>query len=143
CISRTLRLNTHGLPAPCFGAIFRGGNMIHMAQLETFSTADQPQYRRLEYWNDLAGRALTPLVTDPVDRRAFVGRLTSAQIGDIRLAEVHSEPARVRHSRQHVARAQEALFILCLQLDGVSFIRQQGREAVLSYGDFNLLDSLR
>jgi AraC family transcriptional activator of tynA and feaB len=114
-----------------------------MPQLETFSTTEQPQHRRLEYWNDLTGSAFTPLVTDPVDRRAFAGRLTRTQIGDIRLSEARSDPAMVRHSRQHVARAREALFMLCLQFDGVSFTRQQGRESVLRYGDFHLLDSLR
>ena len=114
-----------------------------MPQLETFSTAELPLHRRLEYWNDLTGSAFTPLVTDPVDRRAFVGRLTRTQVGDIRLAEARSEPAIVRHSRQHVARTRDALFMLCLQLDGVSVNRQQGREAVLRYGDFHLLDSSR
>lgn len=114
-----------------------------MTPLEIFSTTEQPQHRRLEYWNDLTGSAFTPLVTDPVDRRAFAGRLTRTQIGDIRFSEARSDPATVRHSRQHVARAREALFMLCLQLDGVSFNRQQGREAVLRYGDFHLLDSLR
>jgi AraC-like DNA-binding protein len=114
-----------------------------MPQLETFSTAELPPHRRLEYWNDLTGSAFTPLVTEPVDRRAFVGRLTRTRIGDIRLAEARSEPAIVRHSRQHVARTRDALFMLCLQLDGVSVNRQQGREAVLRYGDFHLLDSSR
>ncbi|MDB6044659.1 MAG: helix-turn-helix protein [Gammaproteobacteria bacterium] len=114
-----------------------------MPQLETFSTAELPPHRRLEFWNDLAGSAFTPLVTDPVDRRAFVGRLTRTQVGEIRLAEARSEPAIVRHSRQHVARTREALFMLCLQLDGVSVNRQQGREAVLRFGDFHLLDSSR
>jgi AraC family transcriptional regulator, positive regulator of tynA and feaB len=114
-----------------------------MPQLETFSTAELPPHRRLDYWNDLTGSAFTPLVTDPVDRRAFVGRLTRTQVGEIRLAEARSEPAIVRHSRQHVARTRDALFMLCLQLDGVSINRQQGREAVLRYGDFHLLDSSR
>jgi len=114
-----------------------------MPQLETFSTAELPPHRRIEYWNDLTGDAFTPLVTDPVDRRAFAGRLTRTQIGAIRLAEARSEPAIVRHSRQHVARTRDASFMLCLQLDGVSVNRQQGREAVLRYGDFHLLDSSR
>jgi AraC-like DNA-binding protein len=114
-----------------------------MPQLETFSTAELPPHRRIEYWNDLTGDAFTPLVTDPVDRRAFAGRLTRTQIGEIRLAEARSEPATVRHSRQHVARTRDASFMLCLQLDGVSVNRQQGREAVLRYGDFHLLDSSR
>jgi AraC-like DNA-binding protein len=114
-----------------------------MAQLETFSTSEQPHHRRLEYWNDLTGSAFTPLVTDPVDRHAFAGRLTRTQIGEIRLSEARSEPATVHHSRAHVARAREALFMLCVQLDGMSVHRQQGREAVLRYSDFHLLDSLR
>jgi AraC-like DNA-binding protein len=114
-----------------------------MPQLETFSTTELPPQRRLEYWNDLTGSAFTPLVTDPLDRRAFAGRLTRTQVGQIRLAEARSEPAIVRHSRQHVARTRDASFMLCLQLDGVSVNRQQGREAVLRYGDFHLLDSSR
>ena len=114
-----------------------------MPQLETFSTADLPPHRRLDYWNDLTGSAFTPLVTDPVDRRAFVGRLTRTEVGGIRIAEARSEPAVVRHSRQHVALASEAVFMLCLQLDGISVTRQQGREDVLRYGDFHLLDSSR
>jgi AraC-like DNA-binding protein len=114
-----------------------------MPQLETFSTAELPPHRRIEYWNDLTGDAFTPLVTDPVDRRAFAGRLTRTQVGAIRIAEARSEPAIVRHSRQHVARTRDASFMLCLQLDGVSVNRQQGREAILRYGDFHLLDSSR
>jgi AraC family transcriptional regulator, positive regulator of tynA and feaB len=114
-----------------------------MPALETFSTAELPPHRRLEYWNDLTGRAFTPLVTDPLDRQAFAGRLTRTQVGQIRIAEASSEPAVVHHSRQHVARAREALFMLCLQLDGVSVNRQQGRESILRYGDFHLLDSSR
>ncbi len=114
-----------------------------MPVLESFSTAEVPVSRRLEYWNELTGNAFTPLVSDPLDRHAFAGRLTRTQVGDIRLAEAHSEPAIVHHSRQHVARAREALYMLCLQLDGVSVTRQQGRESVLRYGDFHLLDSSR
>ena len=114
-----------------------------MPLLESFATSEVPLTRRLDYWNELTGNAFTPLVSDPFDRSAFSGRLTRTQVGDIRLAEAHSEPAVVHHSRQHVARAREALYLLCLQLDGVSLTRQQGRESVLRYGDFHLLDSSR
>jgi len=114
-----------------------------MPVLESFSTSEVPATRRLDYWNELTGNAFTPLVSDPLDRQAFAGRLTRTQVGDIRLAEARSEPAVVYHSRQHVARAREALYLLCLQLDGVSVARQQGRESALRYGDFLLLDSSR
>jgi AraC-like DNA-binding protein len=114
-----------------------------MSTLEIFSTAELPPHQRLEYWNDMTGSAFTPLVTDPVDRQQFAGCLTRTQIGQIRVAEARSEPALVSHSRQHVARTREALFMLCLQLEGVSSTRQQGREAILRYGDFHFLDSTR
>jgi AraC family transcriptional regulator, positive regulator of tynA and feaB len=114
-----------------------------MPQLETFSTAELPPHRRLDFWNDLTGSAFTPLLVDPVDRRAFVGALTRTEIGAIRLAEARSDAATVRHTKQHVSRSREALFLLCLQLDGISINRQQGRESTLHYGDFNLLDSSR
>jgi len=114
-----------------------------MPLLESFSTSEVPPLRRLDYWNELTGNAFTPLVSDPLDRQAFSGRLTRTQVGDIRLAEARSEPAVVHHSRQHVARAREALYLLCLQLDGLSVTRHQGRDSALRYGDFHILDSLR
>jgi AraC-like DNA-binding protein len=114
-----------------------------MPLLESFSTSEVPVSRRLDYWNELTGNAFTPLVSDPLDRAGFSGRLTRTLVGDIRLAEARSEPAVVHHSRLHVARAREALYLLCLQLDGVTVTRQQGRESTLRCGDFLLLDSSR
>ncbi|HXS26221.1 MAG TPA: helix-turn-helix domain-containing protein [Steroidobacteraceae bacterium] len=113
-----------------------------MAELQVFSTAGLAPHRRLDYWNAHAGDALTHLVADPLnDPAEFCGRLALAEIGTIRLAEVYSDPAIVRHTRRHIEAMQEGKFFLCLQLDGVSVNRQQGREAVLRCGDFTLFDS--
>jgi len=114
-----------------------------MAQVEVFSTAALPAHRRIDYWNALTGDALTQLVADPLDRERFCGQLTLTEVGRIRLAELYSEAATVRHERHHIARAQDGKFFLCLQLDGMSVYRQQGREAVLRYGDYTLTDSTR
>ena len=109
--------------------------------LESFSTSEVPQHKRVEYWNELTSHAFTPLVSDPLDRHAFAGSLTRTRVGDIRLAEARSGAAIVHHSRQHVARSVEAIYLLCLQLEGSSVGLQQGRESVLHSGDFQLLDS--
>ena len=114
-----------------------------MARVQVFSTAGVAPRRRLDYWNELTGDALTQLVADPLERDTFTGRLALAEVGDIRVAEICSDPATVHHSQAHIARAPDAKFFLCLQLDGVSVNRQQGREAVLRYGDFTLFDSSR
>ncbi|HUJ53722.1 MAG TPA: helix-turn-helix domain-containing protein [Steroidobacteraceae bacterium] len=114
-----------------------------MAQVEVFSTAGLPPHQRIDYWNALTGDALTQLVADPLDRRAFCGRLAVTQVGQIRIAEVTSDAAVVRHAKHHISRSHDPKFFLCLQLDGVSVNRQQGREAVLHSGDFTLFDSSR
>jgi AraC-like DNA-binding protein len=114
-----------------------------MAQLETFTTAGMDPRRKLAFWNDTACESFTPTVADPVDIRSFSGSLTRTQFGDLRMAEVYSDPQIVRHSRSHVARTREAMFFLHLQLDGESVNRQDGREAKLAAGDFTLCDSTR
>jgi len=113
-----------------------------MAELQVFSTAGLAPHHRLDYWNAHAGDALTQLVADPLnDPAEFRGRLALAEVAALRLAEVYSDPAVVRHTRRHIDATQEEKYFLCLQLDGVSVNRQQGREAVLRYGDFTLFDS--
>jgi AraC-like DNA-binding protein len=112
-------------------------------QVETFSTAGLAPHRRIDYWNELAGNVITQLVADPVDPRTFMGTLSCTQLDQIRILEVISDPATVRHCRHHIARQHEPKYFLCLQLDGVSINRQQGRETTLRYGDFTLFDSSR
>jgi AraC family transcriptional activator of tynA and feaB len=112
-----------------------------MPELQTFSTSGLEPRRRIEYWNDLACNSLTQLAASPLNRRDFSGRLARTEVGPIRLVEIESDPATVYHSRQHIARSLEPVFLLCLQLDGESHFRQNGREALLRASDFTLCDS--
>lgn len=114
-----------------------------MGQLESFTTAGMDPRRKLSFWNDIACDSFTPIVSDPVDVRTFTGSLTRGRIGELTVAEAFSEAQLVRHSRIHVARTRAAMFFLHLQLDGRSLNRQDGREAVLTAGDFTLCDSTR
>jgi len=109
--------------------------------LQTFSTDHLPPRQRIQYWNDLCAEALTPLTSDPLDRDTFTARLARVDLGPIRLSEVHSAAAVVRHSSRHVVLAREQLYLMCLQLTGTAGFCQNGREAVLQKGDFTLLDS--
>ena len=114
-----------------------------MPLLESFSTSEVPPMRRLDYWNELTGSAFTPLVSDPLDRQAFVGP-----------ADAH--PGR-RHppGRSPVGAGGRAPFpttrgprsrsaVPALPATRrVSVTRHQGRDSALRYGDFHLLDSSR
>ncbi len=114
-----------------------------MEQIEARSTAGLAPPQRIEYWNDIAAQARSPSVWHSEDAPRFSGRLRRTRIDDFAVTEVCVTPSIVRHGAQHVARTQDALFALKLQIDGESVTRQSGREAKLSAGDFTLCDSLR
>ena len=114
-----------------------------MTQLETFSTAGLEPRRKIEFWNDAACDSFTPIVSDPVDLRSFLGCLTRTKVGELRVAEVYSDPQLVRHLRSHVARTRLPYFFIHMMLEGESINRQDGREAHLGPGDFTLCDTAR
>jgi len=112
-----------------------------MSAFETFATDGLEPGRRLEFWNEIACKTFTPVVSDPVDPSTFSARLTRTQIGGLRISEVRSAPATIRHTLSQVARSQESSFFLVVQLEGTSCNRQNEREARLLPGDFTLCSS--
>ena len=62
-----------------------------MATVESFSTTGLDPRRKLNYWNERASETFSPLASDPVDIRTFTGSISRATIGDLTLAEVHSD----------------------------------------------------
>jgi AraC-like DNA-binding protein len=108
---------------------------------ETFATDGLEPGRRLEFWNEIVCHTFTPVVSDPIDLTTFAASLTRTQIGALRVAEVRSEPNLIRHTLSQVARSQEAMFFLVLQLEGTSCNAQSDREAKLLPGDFTLCTS--
>lgn len=112
-----------------------------MTQLLSLSTEHVPPRERIRYWNDVSAAALTPLVVDPLERSTFRARLAHADLGMVKVSEIHSDAAIVRHSKEHVARSRDPLFLMCLQLEDSCVFRQLGRETFLKDGDFALFDS--
>jgi AraC-like DNA-binding protein len=113
-----------------------------MSVFETFATDGVEPPRRLEFWNEIACNTFTPVVADPVDVSTFSACLTRTQIGGLRISEVRSAPATIRHTLSEVARSQQSCFFLVLQLEGSSFNRQSDRDAKLLPGDFTLCASM-
>lgn len=64
-------------------------------------------------------------------------------MGDLKFCELDCSAATVEHSRAHAAKMPQALYLLCLQMDGQSVYRQAGREAHLRRGDFTLIATER
>jgi AraC-like DNA-binding protein len=114
-----------------------------MPGLESFDTATLAVHTRLDYWNALHSRAVVPTITDASDRAGFAPRMTRTGLGGLWVGQMTSSPAVVHHAGEHVARTQDALFFLKIQLQGSGRLSQDGREASLQAGDFALLDSTR
>src|SRR5690348_15188454 len=106
-----------------------------MSVSETFATDEVEPARRLEFWNEVACNTFTPVVADPVDIASFSASLTRTQVGGLRISEVRSEPATIRHRLSEVARSQDSSFFLVVQLEATSINRQSDRDAKLLPGD--------
>jgi AraC-like DNA-binding protein len=114
-----------------------------MPGLESFSTENLAPQKRLDYWNELNSKVAAPTVTETTDLPSFSPSLTRTRVDCLWMGLVHSSPAIVHHTREHVARTRESLFFLQIQLQGNSRVAQDGRDTELQVGDFVLLDSTR
>lgn len=110
---------------------------------EVISTKHLARPARVAAWNEAASRYLAPMEISPVDAAAFEGEMRRADLASMRAFDIQCLGARVRRSAAHVTQSRDATFTLDLQISGRSVIRQAGREACLSPGDFVVLDSTR
>jgi AraC-like DNA-binding protein len=114
-----------------------------VVQLQSVSTDGVPSHRRVDYWNDVTCSALTAQVADPVDRRAFCGRMTYLDVGEVRLLELNASGSTVTRTRSHVGNSSQPLYLVRLAISGEISTSQAGREVCLRAGDFTLCDTSR
>ena len=107
------------------------------------STDQVSPRERVSYWKSLTSDAMTQLEVHPAEPKHFSGRMVAAEVGQIRIVDVESSAAIVRHTQRHIASATDAEFMVCLMLQGSSCQRQLGQEDVLHPNDFMVLDSTR
>src|SRR3954469_7578616 len=114
-----------------------------MAMVEAFSTAAADPRRKPAWPGERGSETPSPFAADTPGIRLFNGSMVRASIGDLSLAEMHSDAQIVRRSREPGARTRSSPFFLHLQMEGESVHRQDGPEALLRAGDFTLCDSTR
>jgi AraC-like DNA-binding protein len=85
-----------------------------------------------------------PVALSAVDVAAFRGRVLSASIGAVQLSNVAvSGDVTVRRTSQLIECAAHGYFKVGVQLHGRSVVSQDGREAVLTPGDYAVWDTTR
>lgn len=112
-----------------------------MAQvLSTDAVAPQ---ERLAYWVDMICATYVQLECDAVTGIAFSGTIRSHRLPGLDLSVVNSRAQIVTRTARAIAQSSEDYFIVSLQTQGQGLISQDGRQALLTPGDFAIYDSTR
>ena len=107
-------------------------------------TLDLPPGQRFDYWKHVLSDTFVPLeVSTPSGDTDFLGRLRGTDLGSLRLIEVRAEPHTARRTARLVKVAPAGCYKIGVQLRGTAVLIQDGREAVLTPGDFAFYDTDR
>ena len=97
-----------------------------------------PQGQRLEGFGELVCDRFFPMSVDAnqKNRAAFTGQIQHSQLSRVGVAAVSSSPLDVFRRRADIAKADEAAYLVKVQVQGEGLVCQRGREAYLQPGDF-------
>ena len=98
---------------------------------------------RLEYWIDMICKTYVQLECDAPANSRFEGEIRSYALPGLGLSVVRSGAQRVSRTPREIARSTDDYFIVSIQTEGHGVISQDGRDAVMSPGDFCMYDSTR
>jgi len=107
------------------------------------STDSVPESHRLPYWRDLVCDVFVELGCESATKRDFHGQIESREFANTKYSRVKSTSHSVRRDKGRIARSSAEHFLLSLQMRGKGRLIQDGREALLSPGDFALYDVTR
>jgi AraC-like DNA-binding protein len=113
---------------------------------QLLSTGAVPRDQRLAYWTDMICNVYVQLGCDPVRTGAtgdFEGSIRRHTLPSLDVSVVTSKAQNVMRTPGHIARSSDDYFLVGIQTSGRGMVRQDGRDAVLSVGDFALYDSTR
>jgi AraC-like DNA-binding protein len=107
------------------------------------STTDLPAGRRFAYWREAVCDTFVQLECERLSDRPFAGEIETTGTRTANFSRVRSRDHRATRTQQRIRQAREETVLVSLYLDGAGVIRQDGREARLSPGNFALYDSTR
>jgi AraC-like DNA-binding protein len=99
--------------------------------------------RRLAIWQDIVCDTFVGLDCSSDLHEAFWGSVTQSMIGPVSCTRVDSCAQRVFRTPSRIARASEDFVLVALGNSGVNGVFQDGREAVVSAGQFVIYDTTR
>ncbi|MDM0117209.1 helix-turn-helix domain-containing protein [Variovorax sp. J22R133] len=110
------------------------------------STDAVPRGQRLAYWTDMICNVYVQLGCDavrPQDPGTFQGHIRRHCLPGLDVSVVTSGAQNVKRTPAHIARSSDDYFLVAFQSRGKGVVRQDGRDALTSVGDFVLYDTTR
>jgi len=95
------------------------------------------------YWQDLVCDVFINLQRATARSNGFSGFIYNQQFGDLQLSSMRSTEMELRRTTRHIARESEDYFIIPVHGAGRSLASQDGRDTILQFGDFSIVDSTR
>jgi AraC family transcriptional regulator, positive regulator of tynA and feaB len=108
-----------------------------------FSTNSVHPRDRLAFWREEATKALVAHEFSTPIGRNYRGEISAASLGNLDLAALQSDEARVVRSQRCIKFADDDDLLLCRQVSGSLRMHQDGREAASRPGDLCILDPRR
>jgi AraC-like DNA-binding protein len=107
------------------------------------STSEVGAGAEFDFWADAISSTFVPLDCAPVAGSTFHAELVNVRAADVQFTHVTASPHRVLRTRRMIARDDVGHYKIGLQLAGVAWISQGGRDTVLQPGDLTVYDTSR
>jgi AraC-like DNA-binding protein len=106
-------------------------------------TLDLPASQRFDFWKHVLSDTFVPLDVHCPDATDFHGRMRGCELGALRFIEVDAQPHTAERTPRLIRAAPAGCYKVALQVHGTSVLVQDGRETMLTPGDFSLYDTDR
>ena len=100
-------------------------------------------HQRLALWQDIVCDTFVCLDCQSDLREGFQGSVSQSTLGPVSFTQVDSRAQRVQRTPSRISRTSEDYVLVALGTVGVNGVYQDGREAVVSAGQFVIYDTTR
>lgn len=109
----------------------------------SLSTTTVPQAQRTAYWLDMICAMYVHLDCEGPKEQELFGDISFNRLGSLDLTHLRSNAQRIRRTDATIRQGGEDCLLIQIQREGTCLVRQDGRQAAVSPGDFVLYDSSR
>ena len=105
-------------------------------------TQDVDEKHRIDYWREYICQEFVKLDCENSSMDSFEGEIRGGlNLGELRFSEVSADPQIVTRTKAQIACSNDDDFLISFQLSQNGLVKQNGRHAIITPGDFVLYDS--